>query len=43
MCYSRTQPIKGIAPPTFDGRHSEQMGSKRCGIGISRNKAKFVH
>ena len=43
--------IKAIAPPTFvtqsppqrhirDGRHSEQVGSKHCGIGISRKKAK---
>ena len=45
---------KGIAPPTFvtqsiplqrhirDGGHSEQVGSERCGLGISRNKAKCV-
>ena len=25
---------------SVDGGHAEQVGSKHCGIGISRNKAK---
>ena len=46
--------MKGIAPSTFvaqsplqrcinGGGHAEQVESKRSGIGISRNKAKYIY